>query len=286
MFQVQFAGSHPIPVFAERKLCLDQNKSRTNARSPSLLADPAPATSAPPAAGERMISGNAGDGVASASPMSRPPSRRRLWLLLGVLVAVVLVAWLISALWDSGPSSRSANRADAMLPVSTTATGQAVRGGHAVILPEQPGNGAASVIAGTAAGSLPAATASTASSQALESLAASVATTNDGAGASHAVSRHRHAHQDDHPADADVTLLTALIQHVENAGPDGWKKAESMAPYVDPVAVDMKDCPAANTRAGIECRQKICEKHQGESSVCPTPVEAGKSGDDASHESP
>lgn len=72
--------------------------------------------------------------------------------------------------------------------------------------------------------------------------------------------------------DSDVALLAALIQHIQHGGPGAWAKTQELAPGADPVEIDMRACPAANTRAGIACRRRICKEHQGRSPACPAPA--------------
>lgn len=80
-------------------------------------------------------------------------------------------------------------------------------------------------------------------------------------------------------SDSDVSLLTVLLQHVEM---DRTKKRvertasnkprvqQSSRRRLDPVEALMQKCPAANTEAGLRCRQRICVRHRGESKACPT----------------
>lgn len=71
-------------------------------------------------------------------------------------------------------------------------------------------------------------------------------------------------------ADSDVALLTALIKHVEVKG--GVVGAPPAT--VKPVSIDarMHACPPANTEAGVQCRQKVCEGQAGKVAACPASV--------------
>ncbi|MEJ2630784.1 MAG: hypothetical protein P8011_13475 [Acidihalobacter sp.] len=79
-------------------------------------------------------------------------------------------------------------------------------------------------------------------------------------------------------ADSDVSLLTALLQHVEMDGSTGRSRQQiskhpRTAPQrrkLDAVEVLMQKCAAANTERGLRCRQRICARHRGESKACPT----------------
>lgn len=75
--------------------------------------------------------------------------------------------------------------------------------------------------------------------------------------------------------DSDVTLLTALIQHVEVGGTVVRRKPRKAhhvvkpAPVPETIEARMQKCPAANTEAGLRCRQKLCAGHAGEAAACP-----------------
>lgn len=81
--------------------------------------------------------------------------------------------------------------------------------------------------------------------------------------------------------DSDVALLTALIQHVEVGDPAARKRLERI-PHVqkpadppDSIEARMQACPAANTEAGLRCRQRLCAGHSGESTACPAASSGG-----------
>ena len=81
--------------------------------------------------------------------------------------------------------------------------------------------------------------------------------------------------------DSDVTLLTALIQHVEVGSPASRKaleqirRAQKPADAADGIETRMQACPAANTEAGVRCRQKLCAGHSGQTAACPASTSDG-----------
>lgn len=213
-----------------------------------------------------MVSGNDVDGVAAAAPHA--PNRRRWLAWLVVLVIVVLLAWLVTSMQGGGSSSAD-NRVDR--PGATASASN--RDGMSATRPEN--DRAVILSARTDEEAMPAVSATvtpgTASSVPNEAVKSLVASVNNKRPARHSAVRHRRRSRSE---DGDVTLLAALISHVSNTDSDRWQKAASVAPKVDPAVEAMKDCPAANTAAGVKCRQRICEKLQGLSSSCPKPVAA------------
>lgn len=93
--------------------------------------------------------------------------------------------------------------------------------------------------------------------------------------------RHRHVSKARHDAtdDSDVDLLTALIKHVEVAGPLPRHRVKSLRKHASASAKGLEDriqaCPAANTEAGVNCRQRICHGHAGEAVTCPAAMPDG-----------
>lgn len=81
--------------------------------------------------------------------------------------------------------------------------------------------------------------------------------------------------------DSDVALLTALIRHVEVGSPASRKALEHIrhvqkpADTVDGIEARMQACPAANTEAGLRCRQKLCAGHSGQAAACPASTSDG-----------
>jgi hypothetical protein len=81
--------------------------------------------------------------------------------------------------------------------------------------------------------------------------------------------------------DSDVALLTALIQHVEVGTPASRKaleripRARKPVDALDDIEARMQACPAANTEAGLRCRQKLCAGHSGQTSACPASTSGG-----------
>lgn len=79
--------------------------------------------------------------------------------------------------------------------------------------------------------------------------------------------------------DDDVDLLTALMRHLDSrpkAPPVSGAAAAPAVQLTDAERIErrLKVCPAANTVAGVNCRQRICAGHLGESPSCPAPKKA------------
>lgn len=94
--------------------------------------------------------------------------------------------------------------------------------------------------------------------------------------------RHRHVSRTRHhtPDDSDVDLLTALIKHVEVTGPVPHHSAKSprkrpASASASDVEEKMRACPAANTEAGVRCRERICRGHAGQAVACPASTPDG-----------
>ncbi|MBM1189335.1 hypothetical protein [Pseudomonas weihenstephanensis] len=67
------------------------------------------------------------------------------------------------------------------------------------------------------------------------------------------------------PRASDVDVLIALMSYIES--PDN----ELPPPTRKALQERIKACPAANTEAGIDCRQRICADLSGSVSLCPSP---------------
>ena len=140
----------------------------------------------------------------------------------------------------------------------------------AVILPGQPGTAAATA----ATGPVPAASASK------DAVALSEIFT-PASERRHAAPPRRVARRTGTTGDSDVTLLTALIQHVEVGSPASRKALERIrhvqkpADAMDGIETRMQACPAANTEAGVRCRQKLCAGHSGQTAACPASTSDG-----------
>lgn len=67
------------------------------------------------------------------------------------------------------------------------------------------------------------------------------------------------------PRASDVDVLIALMSHIES--PDN----DLSPPTRKALQERIKACPAANTEAGIDCRQRICADLPGSVSLCPSP---------------
>lgn len=234
--------------------------------SPSLLDDGDVGTSAPFVAGaspERLV----------ATPT--PRARRPRWMIGAGLVAVALVA--VGLLKLGGAFDGSRNRQAAMV---TTSTPEPARAEAVAVTPSLAGNGetpqrTAAVILPThdaagVASSAPASPAPVATVDKEASRLSSVFNAGHKSAATAApVSRARPRAKAD-GADSDVALLTALIKHVEVKG----DVTGAPPAAVKPVSIDaqMHACPPANTEAGVQCRQKVCEGQAGKVAACPASV--------------
>lgn len=67
------------------------------------------------------------------------------------------------------------------------------------------------------------------------------------------------------PRASDVDVLIALMSYIES--PDN----DLSPPTRKALQELIKACPAANTEAGIDCRQRICADLPGSVSLCPAP---------------
>ena len=67
------------------------------------------------------------------------------------------------------------------------------------------------------------------------------------------------------PRASDVDVLIALMSYIESPG-NGLSPPTRKA-----LQERIKACPAANTEAGIDCRQRICADLPGSVSLCPSP---------------
>ncbi|KRE92417.1 hypothetical protein ASG87_00400 [Frateuria sp. Soil773] len=78
--------------------------------------------------------------------------------------------------------------------------------------------------------------------------------------------------------DDDVDLLTALMRHLDSRpkAPPGSGRAAAAVQVSEAERIErrLKVCPAANTVAGVTCRQRICAGHLGETPSCPAPRQA------------
>lgn len=77
--------------------------------------------------------------------------------------------------------------------------------------------------------------------------------------------------------DADVALLTDLLKHVESGTPAERKRLDRIRGEDSNETIEerMQACPAANTAAGLRCRQKLCAGNAGKSPVCPEGAPGG-----------
>lgn len=233
-------------------------------RSPSLLDGDGP-VAAPAIAAERAT-----PSLQHALPATRP---RRFWrwplgLLLLAVAAVLLLG--LGGAFDAGKAPATKRTAIAGSAVQP-ATGQAVAMDSAppqaaVILPSEPSAPLQPAVAPT-----PAASVNPEAEVLSEMLAPSA-----GRKPAHAApaSPARPRPEAASGSDSDVTLLSALINHVEVESASARKarvKVERASPAADSIEARMQACPAANTEAGLRCREKICNGHAGDA-ACPTSV--------------
>lgn len=242
-------------------------------RSPSLL-DADAHQPASVAHSERILSGFEGDTGVPAAPAG---PRRGLWLaallVVGVAAALLLVLGgafdgAVSSTGSSADNASMRSAADAPeSPATTNALppGQPGDGyaspGTAVILPDHPDADA------SAEATLPAPAASV--SKDSVALGDMFSPPQERKRATPSRRATRTARVED---DSDVALLTALLNHVEAGGPGSRKALGSLGGLqkpLDPIEVRMQACPAANTEAGLKCRQKLCAGHSGLVAACP-----------------
>lgn len=268
---------------------MDPKESRS--RSPSLLdadAHEAPAS----ASSRRILSGLQGD-----APPPSVTNRPRRWLWPSVLVLVGCAAVLLLVLSGAFDSSNSApaarmaahdhaeatalhepaliESADVSSGTATDQDGDAVADASphaAVILPESPDS------ADSAAVTAPAQAVSASASK--DSVALSEIFT-PASERKQAAPPRRVVRRVSKPGDSDVALLTALIQHVEVGSPSSRKTLEHIRHVqrpvnsMDGIEARMQACPAANTEAGLRCRQKLCAGHSGQTAACPASTSDG-----------
>jgi hypothetical protein len=250
--------------------------------TPSLLADPATRSAEPTAFREIQTS------AATPSEAPTPGARQGSWrvpALVVVLIAVVAVAALAySGVFGEGaadevPASAVATVRPAVDVPAVSADAQAApAGGAAVILPDAtqgsaPDSSATPAPAGGLLAALPTGTAAGAAAVAASVGQVATASATPAASAHVPASTHRrvaaHQYRKD---DSDVSLLAALITHVQKGGPHAWQKAQALGPGEDLQGLEMQSCPAANTKAGLTCRARICKGHVGQSPSCPAPA--------------
>ena len=213
-----------------------------------------------------------GTGEARAgSSFSDTASRRRKPLLIGLL-AVVVVALLVYGLTGSDDAAGTVQA-----PVATAHVDDS-----GMLADDAPDHDAAVILSGPA----PEATTGAKALPGGDDLVASLQTDRtahdnvsvqselaDRISGKSRITHHRASHRA-HASDSDVALLAALITHVEKGGPGAWEKTREMSDHVDSLERRMQECPRADTVEGLQCRQRICEGHEGESPACPAP--AGK----------
>lgn len=254
-----------------RELHLDPKDSRP--RTPSLLADDVVQAAEPDRSG---ILADGPEANEAPPPRSRrhpsSPRRYRPAVLFGAL-GVALVVLLVYAFSGNEPPRHAVETASGRIAGSADMVASDITDdGVAVILPGPHDATAAGQGADrNLASSLPAG----ASSAAPGSDASVQGRLADIVSGRHAAPKRevvRHPRR----TDSDVALLTALIAHVEKGGPGAWEKTRKLARHEDLLELRMQDCPAANTKAGLDCRKRICEGQEGRSPACPAPVPDGK----------
>lgn len=264
---VSFARYHRTGTRFVRELHLEPKDSRP--RTPSLLADDAPPPSRPPRSGMVADEAGAAEVATPASSSAPSPPRWRKLLLFGLLLAavVVLLVYAFGGTDDPTPATRASQgtyTADPGMAAADTSDE-----GVAVILPgpahdEHAGNAAHAGSADLGASLLAKPSSAAGAGGSVQNELAERLSGKQRAPRRRATRRAQ-------KADSDVALLTALIAHVEKGGPDGWEKTRQLAQHEDLLEMRMRDCPRANTKAGLDCRKRICEGHEGQSPACPAP---------------
>lgn len=254
-------------------------------RSPSLLdAGAHEASSAAPP--NRILSGLQKD-----APPSSVTNRPRRWLWPSVLVVVGCAAVLLLVLGgafdgtDSAPATRMVGHGRAVPVASREATSNesgsvsASHGGDAVT---DASPDVAVILPGSSDSTGPVAVAAPApaTSASRDAVALSEIFT-PASERKHVLPPRRVVRRASTTGDSDVALLTALIQHVEVGSPSSRRALERIrhvqkpADSADGIEVRMQACPAANTEAGLRCRQKLCAGHSGQTAACPASTPGG-----------
>lgn len=245
---------------------------------PSLLETDASATAPEDAPPPSLAGVNAG-----ARPLRRRAKRTWMWVSLLVVAGVIAIL----ALAFSGVFGRADNASTAsvvMQPRGAVASNGVTAvppaatdvAGHAVIM---PGDGAPAPATTSAA-----ATGAVASANADTTALSKMFAPNSAHAPVRAV---RHAPPASH--DADVALLTDLLRHVESGTPAERKRLDQIRGVNRGATLEerMQACPAANTAAGLRCRQKLCAGNEGKSPACPEGAPGGlgaiKPGSKAGH---
>jgi hypothetical protein len=255
---------------------LDPKEPRS--RSPSLL--DADAHEAPePSSSERILSGLQGN-----APRPVRSGRPRRWLWPSVLLLVGLAAVLMLVFGGAFDDPGTAAPMHATAPADTVPADEGAAQDSPMTSPEGQGSddaadaaqGVAVILPGEAAPAVAATAAAPAlaSSSSKDAVALSEIFTPPSE-RKRVAARRPVARRAGNSGDSDVALLTALIQHVE-VGDSAARKRLERIPHVqkpadpaDSIEAHMQACPAANTEAGLRCRQRLCAGHSGESTACP-----------------
>lgn len=251
---------------------MDENKPPAGSRSPSLLADN---LKAPP----RSSNGHSRASALGRTPATSTRKHRYVPVALALVLAGVLVGAAILALGVRAarfPADGVADPATRLPAGGALANASAIPGsGNAVILPADPAPdvAAADIHAVTPGPGTPQA--------AIARPAQAVAAASQPSKSAGSPRRTQNARTPrlTRPEDGDVALLAALIQHVEDGQPAGARKPAASKAAMDPMARAVQGCPAANTRAGVECIRKLCAQHVGQSIACPAPAASEASRD-------
>lgn len=233
---------------------------------PSLLETDA-STDAPESAPPTSLAGVS----AGERSVRRGVARPWMWAALLVVVgAVAILALTFSGVFGGNDNaaavsgatrSRGADASDGATADHSAANGVA---GHAVIMQggAAPESAAATVAAEGAVASANADTAALSKMFAPSSAGAPVRVVRHAPPASH---------------DADVALLTDLLRHVESGTPAERKRLDQIRGTTPDATIEerMQACPAANTAAGLRCRQKLCVGNAGKSPACPEGAPGG-----------
>lgn len=196
-----------------------------------------------------------------------------MWVALLVVVGVIaILALTFGGVLGGGGSTPAA--AVAVRPSASDAAGRVADGhpaavdaaGHAVIMQGEAAPTAASTVATRAVAG------ANADTTALSKMFAPASATATAHAPAHVARRAAPAGHD-----ADVALLTDLLRHVESGTPAERKRLDQIRGTTPDATIEerMQSCPAANTDAGLRCRQKLCAGNAGKSPACPEGAPGG-----------
>lgn len=87
-----------------------------------------------------------------------------------------------------------------------------------------------------------------------------------------------------HTPDADVAIVAALMSYLDTTDTSkhsasqssSARDGDSIHASETSIRAQLRQCPAANTKQGVQCRQHVCEGHRGEVAACPVPEDTAK----------